>query len=480
MAARLCLFCFSLYISLLIVFHPFIESMIQIANSKFYKIYPHLLPILEKDSAQCFLHFYADYRDYLARSYIIIPEVLNQMIVEDALNCAKVVLEGKAPVLEGFRANPNCMNQYGYFPLHEAAERFSVDMIKLLLHHGASPNLRTAGALVIEDLLPLHVAVENTCLHKYLEGNLLPNQEHPVHPSKKDPNFVYKLIYLLCLPEMKIFLDTTRLLAEHTNNLVEEIWNYIKDGKLLQTAVLLLAAQADIRVIDGFSTIITRIAEETTAITFERSEYEKGNLDFEAKCEHLSSALSLVQIIAKAGKALDSCIQTHQEVCHEDVVKRISQIINGYGFFPTGGVIHIGNICPYEWSLMPGREPPEEHGKMVEAEAAAEGAYKSARRWERECTWNSFFPYWRSVLAYRYPYKLYPAHAQGDVSHLLPNFDHINNSGSKSFGKLSTPVPNGKPCSLPRRIRQATSTQHQSRRLFGTVALTILKVLKKA
>jgi hypothetical protein len=106
------------------------------------------------------------------------------------------------------------------------------------------------------------------------------------------------------------------LLAEYTDNLVEEIWNYIKDGKLLQTAVLLLAAQAQIRVIDGFYTIITRIAEQTTTIKFEISQDEKEKLDLVAKCEHLSSALLLVQIIDNAGKAIDSCIRTRKEVTY--------------------------------------------------------------------------------------------------------------------------------------------------------------------
>ena len=45
----------------------------------------------------------------------------------------------------------------------------------------------------------------------------------------------------------KIFLDTTRLLAEKTNYLLEELWSYIEDGKLTQFAVLLLAAQEQIR-----------------------------------------------------------------------------------------------------------------------------------------------------------------------------------------------------------------------------------------
>jgi hypothetical protein len=45
----------------------------------------------------------------------------------------------------------------------------------------------------------------------------------------------------------KIFFDTTRLLAKKTNNLLDEPWNFVEDGKLVQTAVLLLAAQDQIR-----------------------------------------------------------------------------------------------------------------------------------------------------------------------------------------------------------------------------------------
>lgn len=126
--------------------------------------------------------------------FIITPETFNYIVSENALHCAKVALEGKAPELSGCRANPNYMNPYGYFPIHEAAERFSVDMVKLLIKYGASANLRTVGKKTKENLLPLHVAVENTCLHKYLEDNLFPCQDHR--------DYIYKLIQLLCLPEM--------------------------------------------------------------------------------------------------------------------------------------------------------------------------------------------------------------------------------------------------------------------------------------
>ena len=116
------------------------------------------------------------------------------MVAYHALRCANIVLEGEVPELRGMHANPNCINCYGYFPLHEAAERFDVDMIELLFRRGASANVRTVGNEVIEDLLPLHVAIENTCMHKYLEDNLSPSQNYL--------DYIYKFMHLLCLPEM--------------------------------------------------------------------------------------------------------------------------------------------------------------------------------------------------------------------------------------------------------------------------------------
>jgi ankyrin repeat protein len=143
-------------------------------------------------------------------SFSITSETLTFMVHNNALRCAKVVLKGKAPELRGMHANPNCINPYGYFPIHKAADKFSCDMIKLLLRHGASVNVHTVGNDVIENLLPLHVAIENTCMHKYLEDNLSPSQSNLNY-------YVYKLIHLLCLPEMVCFtpLPRTKLFLCH-------------------------------------------------------------------------------------------------------------------------------------------------------------------------------------------------------------------------------------------------------------------------
>ncbi|KAK1650781.1 hypothetical protein QYE76_068586 [Lolium multiflorum] len=295
---------------------PFHTFSTQMANDAFFDKLPRLAPILEKDSVKLFLNLFENDRVGLAWGFVITPQTFNQMIVQNALRCAKVALEGKAPELDGHRANPNYMNQCGYFPLHQAAEMFSTDMIKLLFHYGALANLRTVGPEVVEGLLPLHVAVQNACLHKFLEDNLL--------PDKENRDYVYRLIQLLCLPEMKIFLDTTRLIAERTDDLLAELWIYIKDGKLAETAVLLLAAQKKIRTGssfkangnsvtdgDGFFIISKLCADDILALDLEISQKKAGNKRLKAEKKLKRMSWVLVNAINEAGEALDSYIRAH-------------------------------------------------------------------------------------------------------------------------------------------------------------------------
>lgn len=116
-------------------------------------------------------------------------------------------------------------------------------------------------------------------------------------------------------------MDATGLLAKHTHDLVGEICNYIKHGKLLQTAVLLLAAQEHIRGgcsckrngnsnQDGFGDIIKYISEHTSAIKLDVDGKEHAQL----KEKYISSTIWLVQAISRAGKALGECIENHSKV----------------------------------------------------------------------------------------------------------------------------------------------------------------------
>ncbi|CAL5020216.1 unnamed protein product [Urochloa decumbens] len=142
---------------------------------------PKLRPMLEKDSLTLFYRLCNGWSHLMGIRHFIYPEILSTMVSKNAVRCARATLQGRAPLC-GRRADPNL-----------AAETFSVEMVELLLRHGASANHRTKGEQVIEDLLPLHIAVENASMHKYLED----------HWDDGDP-LVDHLISLLCLPEMMI------------------------------------------------------------------------------------------------------------------------------------------------------------------------------------------------------------------------------------------------------------------------------------
>ena len=111
------------------------------------------------------------------------------------------------------------------------------------------------------------------------------------------------------------------MLATHTDNVVDELWNYVKLGKLVPAAILLLAAQRQFRDLNGCDVIKDRIDDYMVALAREGWGVESGR-NTKAKKHlkemkvHLINALLLVKIILKAGEALDGYIQTHSEVPH--------------------------------------------------------------------------------------------------------------------------------------------------------------------
>ncbi|XP_044354506.1 uncharacterized protein [Triticum aestivum] len=445
-------------------------------NDAFVDKLPRLVAILGKDSVRLFLNLFKDDTLGLAWGFVITPQTFNQMIVQNALRCAKVALEGKAPELNGHRANPNYMNSCGYFPLHQAAEMFSADMIKLLFHYGASANLRTSSPEVIEGLLPLHVAVENACRHKFLEDNLL--------PDKENTDYVYMLIQLVCLPEM--ILPNMNYYCSITN----EISN---DGKLAETTVLLLAAQKKIRAgssfkttgnskTDGFSIISNLCTKDLVAIDLEIAQnraVKKQQLKAEKRLRRM--ALLLVIVISEAGEALDSYIRAHPEVpyatqvAHVEVLKRVSSILKNRRFFPTGECINIGNICPYDQqsSRLSGEELPNKYDGYATAEKAAR--MKQPRGWKLEHARRSFIPCLKSVLSSsKLEARASPIYPLIEIKSMRETEEIWNKSATEG----SSSIPN-KNLGLLGRVLQLTSS-HQSRRLFGTAASTVLKLLKHA
>ncbi|XBJ17639.1 hypothetical protein VPH35_009004 [Triticum aestivum] len=430
-------------------------------SDTFLEKYDESEPILVKDSVRCFLRLFVNCAGKgMSWDLTITAQTLTFIVSFNALQCAKVVLKGMAPELYGMHANPNCINQYGYFALHEAAERFSVDMIELLLSHGASANVRTVGNNIIENLLPLHVA-----------DNL--------SRSQKPLDYIYKLIHLLCLPEMKIFLDTTRLLAEKTNNLLQELWNYIEDGKLIQSTVLLLAAQGQIR--RGSSPKINDSMRLSYALRLEKGSHGMTHELLEERKTLFDYAWLLVDVISHVGEDLSAYIQAHSEVPHVEVFQHVSSILKEYGFCPPGDFMDTLNLQPYDCRKSNGESCKDANmavTEMANLDAAEEKEVGGG--WDPTYTKRSYFPYWRSVLEARFPVRVYPAYASSDPrSGLKPGQLRVSLSKNLIMANGSTPTQNYRPAPVPR-ISPLTSN-NQPRRCFitaATGAFRLLKVLK--
>ena len=127
-----------------------------------------------------------------------------------------------------------------------------------------------------------------------------------------------------------MYLDTTRLIAKHTDNIVDEVWNYINGRKFVELAILLLAAQKQLRGLvnggrskasrDGFDVVrrhtyqaIGSLHRQATAMV---NEGKNGSVlkKLKNKKEDLITAGTLVDIVDNAGEALESYIQTYSEV----------------------------------------------------------------------------------------------------------------------------------------------------------------------
>lgn len=133
------------------------------------------------------------------------------------------------------------------------------------------------------------------------------------------------LIFLFLVVLQKIFLDTTRLLAKKTNNLLQELWNYIEDRKIIQSAVLLLAAQEHIRggssskingssKKNGFDLISKCIMRFSFSLRWEKGSHGMAQELLEERKTLTDCAWLLVDVISYAGENLSAYIQAHSEV----------------------------------------------------------------------------------------------------------------------------------------------------------------------
>ncbi|XP_059642115.1 uncharacterized protein LOC132284071 [Cornus florida] len=147
-----------------------------------------------------------------------------------AVHCGSALLEGKTDL----KLNLNVLTNQGAFVLHEAAASLSAPLIELFLRHGAQADVRCKSLDSEHNgLLPLQVALERV---RYNKNLILWDRQKSI----------FKLIIILCLPEMKEALEAIRLLACNTKMIKEVSYYYATNFKVIELAVLLMVAGDEI------------------------------------------------------------------------------------------------------------------------------------------------------------------------------------------------------------------------------------------
>ncbi|KAL6498996.1 hypothetical protein OROHE_026297 [Orobanche hederae] len=159
--------------------------------------------------------------------------ILGKICHHRAYNCATLLLDHEV----GSMMDLNLLNCCGSFPIHDAAISLSASMVKLLLDHGARRETLYSDPVTGQDITPLDCAVERLSC----DGNLI-----NWSPNKS----VFKLIIILCLPQMKEARETISLLIPGVETcsrvLPDALLKCVKRGQVASVASLLLVDRVEV------------------------------------------------------------------------------------------------------------------------------------------------------------------------------------------------------------------------------------------
>uniref|UniRef100_A0A5B6YRY7 Uncharacterized protein n=1 Tax=Davidia involucrata TaxID=16924 RepID=A0A5B6YRY7_DAVIN len=173
---------------------------------------------------------------------------------------------------------------------------------------------------------------------------------------------IFKLIAVLCLPQMKVPLDVNRLLAWNTKE-VNKIFNhYAMEGKFIEMAALLMVAREKVMAssmfqrkdsfgLDGRVMIRQSILQEIALLTDEeiKSTGNSRNCKSVRMLKNMKAmmkfSLMLLEVFERAGDAIETYRQAVQsEMPKEKLVKDIKALLEEAGFVLKDKDIDLGNI----------------------------------------------------------------------------------------------------------------------------------------
>ncbi|KAK8540547.1 hypothetical protein V6N13_056685 [Hibiscus sabdariffa] len=211
-----------------------------------------------------------------------------------AVNCATALLQGET----GLKLDINAVDpDVGFTLLHRFSD--DPDITELLLGYGACPDIRCKGCL------PLDSAIGEICDMCEIDRRL------PIH-----------LIIVLMggLHDLARHLECVRLLFRATKEVEKEIYRYVKDGKLIEVAALLIVAREEVTSPSLFkglcyhdlngrmslrqlvlSEIVSLMTSQITLVSTSEEVHDELN----NKLETMMSMLRMIEVFERVGDKIE-------------------------------------------------------------------------------------------------------------------------------------------------------------------------------
>ncbi|OMP11089.1 hypothetical protein COLO4_04045 [Corchorus olitorius] len=307
---------------------------------------------IEKDNSDEFIRHVKDVVEWIKFHNNSIQLIIELICEFEAVKCATALLGGEVDIGQGINISVPFKNDYlrhNRTVLHEAIE--SPELVELFLRHGAPTHTKYSFFDQEENnwktMIPLTYALHCLRHRNDLFSGWSPQQS------------IFTMMIVLCLPKLRKPLKAIALLYRGTKEVEKEIYRYVKESKLFEIAVLLMAAGEEIAsptlfqgLCDDFGlpigsmTLRQFVLKEIDWTKLLRTSYvdesDERAREYDDDLVKLNSMLLLLDVFEKVGDKIDSFHQTTEKVTDSQVALEMGCLLDSAGLtyedFPLNGV----------------------------------------------------------------------------------------------------------------------------------------------
>ncbi|OMO92933.1 hypothetical protein COLO4_17209 [Corchorus olitorius] len=257
---------------------------------------------------------------------------VRQICLYEAVNCAAAVLEGETEK----QLDLNAFYPYKDMTmLHEACH--SPELVELFLCYGARTDIKskvTESNGIYGGMIPFTLSVRMLWDHFWFTG---------WYPEQS----IFTTIIVLCFPCLRSHLEAIRLLYRSTKEVEKEIYRFVKEAKLVDMAILLMAVREEIASptlfqglcdsdLRGNISLRQSVLLEIASIRNLEARSSPSVGSNEHKLVTLNTMLLLLDVFEKVGDEIESyCLQCQEtddeKVTNAQVAAKVGCLLNKAG-----------------------------------------------------------------------------------------------------------------------------------------------------